>query len=323
MRPSYRKSSELELIAPDISSYRKGVVFSNQNIEYVHQFDSGISGPHIIISAIVHGNEICGAIALDHLLSENVRPIRGKLSLVFANVDAYQTFDPKRPYHSRFIDHDFNRIWDVKTLEGTIINQEIRRAKELRPIIEEADILLDLHSMGDDCPPLLLSGPLEKGLSLAQNLYAPGFIIMDEGHLAGVRLRDYAKFIDPTSSKNALLLECGQHWKKSSAEVAIEVCYRFLHHFDLIEEELCFPYLFPREELQRKLRVTDVITVKNDAFFFTKSVNPMEIMPNKGTLLGHDSKNEIYTPYDNCYLIMPQHGARQGQTAVRLAQEIT
>ena len=71
----------IELEAPDISAYKRG----NTGIDYVHQFDSGKNGPHVMISAIVHGNELCGAVALDHLFRNEVRPIKGKLSLAFMN----------------------------------------------------------------------------------------------------------------------------------------------------------------------------------------------------------------------------------------------
>ena len=42
----------IELEAPDISAYKCG----NIGIDYVHEFDSGKNGPHVMISAIVHGN---------------------------------------------------------------------------------------------------------------------------------------------------------------------------------------------------------------------------------------------------------------------------
>ena len=63
------KSYPVELTAPDIEPYRKG----NTGIEFVTSFDSGVPGPHVAINAITHGNEICGAIALDALLKQGVR----------------------------------------------------------------------------------------------------------------------------------------------------------------------------------------------------------------------------------------------------------
>ena len=54
----------VSIYPPDISGYRAG----NTGVEYIHQFDSGKPGPHVMISAVVHGNELSGAIAIDHLL---------------------------------------------------------------------------------------------------------------------------------------------------------------------------------------------------------------------------------------------------------------
>ncbi|GIT03457.1 MAG: hypothetical protein CM1200mP28_07160 [Deltaproteobacteria bacterium] len=55
-------------------------------------------GPHVMISSVVQRNELCGAIAVDHILQNNVRPLKGKLSLAFMNVDAYLSFDPDNPF---------------------------------------------------------------------------------------------------------------------------------------------------------------------------------------------------------------------------------
>ena len=41
------------------------------------------------MQALTHGNEVCGAIAVDWLLREGVRPRRGTLTLIFANAEAY------------------------------------------------------------------------------------------------------------------------------------------------------------------------------------------------------------------------------------------
>jgi predicted deacylase len=50
----------IELSPPDIAPYRNG----NTGVDYVHVFDSGVPGPNVMIQALTHGNEFCGAIAL-------------------------------------------------------------------------------------------------------------------------------------------------------------------------------------------------------------------------------------------------------------------
>jgi hypothetical protein len=38
-------------------------------------------GPHVVVAALTHGNEICGAIALDRLFRAKIRPRRGARDL--------------------------------------------------------------------------------------------------------------------------------------------------------------------------------------------------------------------------------------------------
>jgi len=116
----------VELIAPDISSYRDG----NTGIDYVTTFDSGKAGPHVMISAVTHGNELCGAITLDYLFQQNVRPISGKLSFAFNNYRAFLDFDPKYPLISRFVDQDFNRLWSPDILDSEQTSSELERARQ-------------------------------------------------------------------------------------------------------------------------------------------------------------------------------------------------
>src|SRR5262249_40315590 len=133
----------IELTPPDISAYRAG----NTGIAYATTFDSGKPGPHALLTAVVHGNELCGAIALEFLFRERIRPKRGKLSLAFCNVAAFLRFNPSNPTASRFVDEDFNRVWSPERLDGSQRSAELARARELRPLVDSADFLLDLHSM--------------------------------------------------------------------------------------------------------------------------------------------------------------------------------
>src|SRR3546814_15804523 len=122
------------LPAPDISTWRRG----NADVDYVHVLDSGRPGPEALINAIVHGNELCGAIAVDALLRAGFRPTRGRLTLCFANPDAYRRFDPATPTRSRFVDEDMNRLWTADRLDGAATPVELNRARALRPQIGRA-----------------------------------------------------------------------------------------------------------------------------------------------------------------------------------------
>lgn len=306
----------IELSPPDISPYRHG----NTGVEYVTRFDSGVAGPHVLLTALVHGNELCGALALDYLFKIGVRPRAGILTLAFCNVAAFGTFDPARPTASRFIDEDFNRVWSADVLDGPRQSVELARARELRPIVAAADHLLDLHSMQHATAPLVLCGPLEKGRAFARAIGYPEIVVSDEGHAAGKRMRDFGAFADPSSPRNSLLIECGQHWEQSSADVAKEMTLRFLAYFRMLDPAIVTQHLLKPPPTQKVIEVTEAVTIRSDDFHFDANYRGLEVIPRRGTEIGRDAGRPILTPYDECVLIMPSRRLSKGQTAVRLGR---
>jgi predicted deacylase len=311
----------VELSPPDIEPYRPG----NIGIDYVTTFDSGIAGPHVLVTALTHGNEICGAIALDRLFRAGLRPRQGKLTLAFDNVAAYRSFDPRVPAASRFVDEDFNRLWAPATLDGPRQSTELARARALRPTVDAADFLLDIHSMQYATAPLMLAGTLEKSLALARRVGIPELIMCDAGHAAGPRMRDYGGFSDPASGKTALLIESGQHWERRAAEVATDVMLRFLITVGTLTRDDAQALAGPDFDFhprQRIIEVTEAITITGDNFEFVQDFRGLEVLSPKGTLIGRDNGREVRTPYDDCVLIMPSRRLARGQTAVRLGRYV-
>jgi len=308
----------IELPHADISPYAAG----NTGVPYVTTYDSGEPGLHVLIMAVTHGNELCGAIALDHLFKNNVQPIKGKLTLAFSNIAAYESFDPENPLASRFVEEDMNRTWGLDVLDGDRDTIETRRARELRPIVDQADVLLDLHSMQTMATPLMICGALEKGQEFARAIGTPEYIVSDAGHKEGTRMRDYGGFGDPASSKNALLLEAGQHWEKAAGGIAIDCTLRFLKHHGTIPADFLMEDQLPLPGMQKMIKVTHPITIQSDDFRFAQPYLGFECIEKEGTILGWDGDQEVLTPYDNCYLIMPSRRLKAGKTAVRLGRLI-
>jgi len=310
---------KVELTPPDIEPYRAG----NTGTEYVTSFAVAEPGPHVLVAALTHGNEICGAIAVDRLLRAGIRPRRGTLTLAFDNVAAYREFDPLYPVASRYIDEDFNRLWSPATLDGPRHSVELERARALRPFVDVADYLLDLHSMQYATAPLMLAGLLPRSRELARRIGIPELIMCDAGHAAGPRMRDYGGFGDPNSAKTALLIEAGQHWEKRAAEIATDVMLRFLIALDVVTRDdvaaLGGPD-FDATPRQRTIEVTEAITITGSQFDFAGDFRGLEVLPEKGMLIGRDDGRDVRTPYDNCVLIMPSRRLIRGQTAVRLGR---
>ncbi|WP_250517308.1 M14 family metallopeptidase [Caballeronia sp. INDeC2] len=309
----------IEIAFPDISAHAQG----NAGVPYVHTFDSGIGGPHVMINALTHGNEVCGAIVVDALLRARLRPRRGRLTLAFANVDAYARFDANKPDASRFVDQDFNRVWTAQALDDTSRDSsELRRARAMRPVIDTVDLLLDLHSMHEKSKPLIVAGPLEKGIELSAKLGTPATVICDEGHPEGRRMRDYEGFGEPSSGKNALLIECGQHWEAAAVTVARDVTARFLVLSGVIDkDDVPAGWIQPSPREMLVVRVTEPVVAKSMDFRFADDYTGLEVFPDAGSVIGWSEGEAVKTPYDDCMLVMPSlRQLRPGVTVVRLGK---
>jgi len=310
----------IELTAPDIAPYKAG----NTGIDYITRIDSGKSGPHVMLTAVVHGNELCGAIALDWLFRHDVKPLRGSISLGFMNVAAYLSFDPANPTASRFVDEDFNRLWTAEVLDNPERQSaELTRARTVRPYIDTVDQLLDIHSMQRKQPAMMMAGPLAKGRELAKAVGLPEIVVTDSGHAAGKRMRDYEGFADPASPKNALLIECGQHWEAASGPIAIHSALRFLLVNEMVDADWAAEGLKGLElPEQRFVEVTGPVTIESDAFRFVEEFNGLEVIPKAGTVIAYDGDAPVATPYDDCVLIMPSRRLNPGASAVRLGRYV-
>ncbi len=299
----------VQLTAPDIGPWLAG----NTGIRGVTTLRSPLPGPHVALLALLHGNEVAGAIVLDALLRAGVHPARGRLSLVFANLSAYGRFDADQPTASRFLDEDMNRVWDPAVLDGPRSSSELDRARAIRPVIEQADLLLDLHSMLWPSDPLLLCGPGERGRALGMSLGVPNLVVADRGHATGPRLIDYPRFTESGGGAAACLVEAGQHWRAETVDVLRCCIDAMLGHAGMV------PAPAPRPA-PRCAEVTVAITAATSAFTFVQPYRGGDVIPERNTLIALDGGTEIRTPHDDTLLIMPSLRASRGHTAVRMAR---
>jgi predicted deacylase len=308
----------IELTPPDIERWRDG----GTGVDFVHAFDSGLPGPRVLVQALTHGNEICGAIALDWLLDQAFRPLRGRLILAFANVAAYARFDPADPFVSRCVDEDLNRVWDDKVLLGPRDSVELRRARELRPFVDASELLLDIHSMSEPCAPLMVCGRLDKNAAYARELGVPGDLLIDTGHPAGLRMIERGRFGDPKAPERALLIECGQHWERAAADVAIDTLVRFLALTGVADAAWAAERVrLTPPAAQRVVRVTEAVVARSAAFRFLVPVVGMSVIERAGTPVAEDAGHVWRAPYENTVLVMPgTHNLKPGGTAVRLGR---
>jgi predicted deacylase len=307
---------EVQLAAPDITLWLAG----NTGLRGFTTRDSGKPGPHVVLVSLVHGNEIGGAIALDRLLGGGFLPSRGRVTFGFANIAAFSRFDPTDPIASRYIDEDLNRVWDVEVLEGPRRSTELDRAREIRPMIESADVLFDLHSMLWPSDPLILCGATDRGRALGQSIGMPDCVISDPGHSNGRRLIDYHRFTADGVAPVSNLVEAGQHWVPETVETMLSAIAGLLRSLEMVDPT---DPLLPAAPAPRRTvfaEVTSVVTAKTAGFTFMQPYRGGQVIRHRNTLLAIDGPTDIRTPYDNCLLVMPSLRPSRGHTAVRVAR---
>ena len=303
----------LEVLPRDLSAYRQG----NVGIDYVHRFESGKPGPHVLINALTHGNEICGMVAATHLLDTGVRPLIGTLTISFANVAAYESFDKARPFDSRQLVHNLNRIWSAGELDGTEESPELLRARQLRPVVAAADHILDIHSTSQDVEPFWVYPAYERNAQAALAIGRPPVhLVMPSGLGSGTPLIQHGRHGQADGQGVALVVECGQHFLQSASDVAIAAAQDFLAHFGLIEAA---PRAAPAA--QRRYELLQTCMVRTPDFAFTRPVEGFETFA-KGELIATDGPHEIRALCDDCTVFMPTRLPIVGREAVYLTRPL-
>jgi predicted deacylase len=305
----------VNIAAPDLRPWLAG----NCGIPGAWSFAAAAPGPHVAITAVIHGNEIAGAVLLDAWLRAGLRPARGRLSLVFGNLDAFALFDAADPTASRFLDEDLNRIWDSALLDGPRRSAELRRARELRPLIDTVDILADLHSMLWRSDPLILTGETAKAARLGLAIGVPPTVVADAGHAGGRRLIDYARFAAPDTAPAAVLIEAGAHWEPATVARMEQSCARLLRLAGMAGAGAPLPPDAPGPP-PRFAQVTRTVTAATRSFAFLRDFRGGEVIARRDTPIAMDGETAIVTPHDDCLLVMPTPMVPRGHTAVRLAR---
>lgn len=108
-------------------------------IKWVTVYDTKKEWPNVGILALTHWNEKVWLTVFNKFYKyyfQEDKILTWKVYLVCVNIKAYKK-------KVRFIDENMNRIWD-KSLTGSV---EWQRARELLPLLNHLDIVIDLHSV--------------------------------------------------------------------------------------------------------------------------------------------------------------------------------
>ena len=252
------------------------------------------SGTRLIITGAVHGNEVCGTLAIRRVMDEidsgQLRVRAGSVTFVpITNPLAYQL-------NQRSGERNLNRNLFPKD-EPQDFEDQI--ANWLCPLLAQHDVLLDLHSFNAQSQPFVMVGPrnnegslqpfrhAEKERALARRLGVSRFV---DGWLAtygqGVQRRmkgSAASQLETvlrygvgttefmrTTGGYALTLECGQHADPAAPDVAYRAIMNTLAFLKLIDAPEPEPIALDKMEALSMVVVHDKLDA-GDAFSRTWS----------------------------------------------------
>lgn len=302
----------VELQWVDLAAYRRG----NTGIDHVHSFDSGLAGPHVMVNALTHGNELCGMHVVRRLLDADVRPRCGRLTLSFANVAAYDQFGPDA-LHTRYVERDFNRLWHDDLLAADHHSVEARRAHVLLPLVRSVDRLLDLHSTWHALLPFFVLARLPRARQLADTLAVPPRqLCLPAFRHEGYHLIDYGAFSDPDAHAIGLIAECGQHFSQRAVDQAWQTSLRFLQVTGSIHDEDAHGLGLapPVAGAIERFEIVQPVMARSDHLRLTCSYAGFEAFK-RGAVAAMDGDLPVAAPFDDAIVLAPRPSPCAGQQA--------
>lgn len=183
-----------------------------------HHHDGGQHDSHLVFSSLIHGNEVGpleGLVRVVEALSDGSLTYGGRVTLFVGNPEAARE-------NRRFLESDLNRVFGPSSAGDS---HEERRARELMPLLDQADVYLDFHQTLKPTrsefyifPWSVKAGLWVRALAGAEvwvtrnpgQAFSPGMMCADE----------YAR----AQGKPGITLELGEKgWRESAAATAQRV----------------------------------------------------------------------------------------------------
>lgn len=305
-------------------------------------YSSPNPGPRLILLGAVHGNEVCGALALRRL---QVALDGGQIRLLRGSVTLVPVSNPLAFAHGqRCGDRNLNR-----NLYPTLVPRDFEDhiANWLCPLLAQHDVLLDLHSFHTPGEAFCMLGPLDNSGALEPFAHA-----RDEERLArclGVQrfvdgwLDTYARGVERRRRQGVgaereqdarygvgtteymrsvggygLTLECGQHADPAAPELAWRAVLNALACLGLIEQ--ANPELLPADQAEM-LRLFDVVDKQHDDDRFARDWASFDAVP-AGEVIGQRHDGSVLKAECDARIVFPNPGAAAGQEWFYLAREV-
>lgn len=271
----------------------KSIPFNNYSNTFV--FDTRKKGPTITIFWWIHGNEKSGLEVIDRLREdiENKKIIlqKGKLILAYGNEKAIEIW--KRDYL-----YNLNRLFKQEYFESNSDEYEIKRVKQLKHILDETDILLDIHSVSSESEAFMFVENIQTDLEIAKHIFWEKIIIW-WGEIAWDLLWGDTDGYVHSLGKVWFTFECGNHYEQGSFKKGLKTSLLLLQYVWMIAKK------YERVEKQEvnMFEMYKIATTKTGKFKFETNIKNFDCIQ-RWKLLWFDGWKEVYAEQD-FYILLP------------------
>lgn len=277
----------------------------------------GESGPFHGVMGGLHGNEPCGARAIEALIdgfeSGRLTPGNGTVVLIVANPAALSA-------GTRYTEggEDLNRLFDydfVRTRPTADYTAEHHRALALRPVLERLDSLIDLHSATWPTPPFAIVNEVPEAHAIAATLATP---FVTSGWTSPGLLMDKVSIgVLQRRGRPAMSVECGSHGTASSDEVALDCALRYLDTMGALKTTATSS-LPTAARPPQQLTVVEAVRKMSPHTRLAPGIAAMTQLKS-GDLLAEDRLTQLRVK-GPCYVLLPNDTVPVGVDMAYLAQ---
>lgn len=298
------------------AALRDGLV---EGVQQAVRIESGRPGPHVVIVAIIHGNETCGLSAMRAILTKRSAILRGRITMIAANVAGHARRIAGQPQVGRFVDEDMNRLWSESRLAGDGADTiESRRARSIAPLCRQADLLIDLHSMATAGPRLLMFHDTPAARALLPALPHDHHRVRFAHPVHDGRLLIEQPGLLGEPSRAGFVVECGQHGRPGTDTYARRITQALLAAAGVL------PSTATQDGAHRP-RGRDVVAetmlrAESDGFCFLRPPAALQRFE-QGEVIAEDGARRILAPFAPTYLLLPRVRPHRGAEAGILARD--
>lgn len=259
------------------------------NNDFYLEINTKKPGPRVAIFAGIHGNEICGVEAFKSIIP-TLNIDCGSVIFVHGNPRAIEQ-------NVRFTEYNLNRAFkDDSCFSDTEKNTyEYKRAQELKNILTDADILLDIHSsftVGSE--PFIICEknalPIVSRFSKSFVRIAHGFDTVESGGTDG-----YMNSV----GKIGICIECGYHYVPGAVDIARETIMDFLTITgNIVGKKI------PDVVQRPVVHVEKMFVTQTNCFEPVKEFSDFETV-SKDQVIGYDANIPVRAP-DNGFVVLSE-----------------